>query len=95
MFARVQTVHQPVEKLDALTNLAREQLAAAADVPGLRDVYYLIDREHEKALVVSFWDTEADLRALEANNAAARERVATEARVESPPSEVYEVAFRA
>jgi heme-degrading monooxygenase HmoA len=93
MFARVQTVHQPVEKLDALTKLAREQLAAAPDLPGFRDIYYLIDRENEKALVVSFWETEADLRNLEANNAAVREKVSAEARLESPASEVYEVAF--
>jgi heme-degrading monooxygenase HmoA len=93
MFARVQTVHQPAEKLEMLATLAREQLAAAPDLPGFRDFYYLIDRENGKALVISFWDTEADLRRLEANNAAIRERVKTEARLESPESELFEVAF--
>ena len=93
MFARMQTVNQPIEKLEALAELAREQLAAMPDVPGFRDLYYLIDRENEKALVLSFWETEDDVRRLEAGNEAMRERVKAEARLESPTSELFEVAF--
>ena len=94
MFARVQTVHQPAEKLDALAELAAEQVTAATELPGFRDFYYLLDRDNGKALVISFWETEADLRRLEANNASVREQVKAEARLESPLSEVFEVAFR-
>ena len=95
MFARVQTVHQPAEKLDALAKLANEQLAAAPELPGLRDFYYLIDRENGKALVITLWETEADLRQLEANNASIREQVKEEARLESPTAEIFEVAVSA
>ena len=95
MFARVQTVHQPAEKLDALAKLANEQLAAAPDLPGFRDFYYLIDRENGKALVITLWETEADLRQLEANNASIREQVKKEARLESPTAEIFEVAVSA
>ena len=95
MFARVQTVHQPAEKLDALAKLANEQLAAAPDLPGFRDFYYLIDRENGKALVITLWETEADLRQLEANNASIREQVKEEARLESPTAEIFEVAVSA
>ncbi|NNC12983.1 hypothetical protein HII28_14000 [Planctomonas sp. JC2975] len=92
MFARVQTVHQPAEKLDALAKLAHEQLAAAPELHGFRDFYYLVDRDNGKALVISFWDTEEDVRRLEADNASVREQVKAEARLESPVSEVFEVA---
>ncbi|QDZ15494.1 hypothetical protein [Humibacter ginsenosidimutans] len=94
MYARVQTVHEPAEKLEALAKLAGEQLAAAPALAGFKDFFYLVDRANEKALVISLWETEADLRRLEANNASVRERVKEEARLESPASEVFEVAFR-
>ena len=95
MFARVQTVHQPAEKLDELTKLAREQLAAAPEPPGFKDFYFLIDRDNEKALVISFWETEEDLRQLEANNASMREHIKAEARLDSPLAEIFEVALQA
>ncbi len=94
MFARVQTVHQPAEKLDETAAVARQQLPAAQGLPGFRGFYYLIDRDTPKALVISFWDTEEDLRQVEAN-AAHRERTAAAAGIESPPSEVFEVALQA
>jgi heme-degrading monooxygenase HmoA len=92
MFARVQTVHEPAERLDALAGLAREQLAAAPELPGFQGFYYLVDRDNGKALVISLWETEADLRQLEDNNAAVREQVKAEAGLDSPVSEMFEVA---
>lgn len=94
MFARVQTVHQPVETLDEIMKVAREQLPAAHELPGFRGFYYLIDRDNGKAMVISFWETEEDLRQVEAN-AASRERTAAEAGIESPPSEIFEVTLQA
>ena len=41
------------------------------------------------------WETEEDLRRLEANDASVREHVKQEARIESPVSEIYEVALQA
>lgn len=93
MFARVQTVHQPDEKLDELTKLAREQLETAPEPPGYRGFYYLIDRNNGKALVISIWETEGDLRQLEADNALMREHVKAEAALESPLAEIFEVAL--
>jgi len=95
MFARLQTLHQPAEKLDQLTALGREQLPAARELPGFRGFYYLIDRDNEKAVVISLWETEEDVRLLEANNESMRERVTAEARLESPESEIFEVALEA
>lgn len=95
MFARLQTVNQPAEKLDELAQLAREQLPGARELEGFRGFYYLIDRDHDKALVLSLWESEEDVRRLEANNAAMREHVRQEARIESPQSEIFEVALQA
>jgi heme-degrading monooxygenase HmoA len=93
MFARVQTVHQPVEKLDEMTEVARKQLPAARELPGFRGFTYLVDRDNAKAMVVSLWETEDDARQMEAN-AAIRERTAAETGVQSPPSEFFEVALQ-
>lgn len=93
MFARVQTFHQPADKLDALATLVQDQLAAAQP-PGLKGFQYLIDRDTGKALLISFWDSEEDLRQLEASNASTRERVKEEAGVESPTAEVFEVTLQ-
>lgn len=93
MFARVQTVHQPAEKLDQLTKIAREQLPAARELPGFKGFQYLVDRENGKALVISLWETEEDLRQVE-TNASMREHTEAEANIESPPSELFEVALR-
>jgi heme-degrading monooxygenase HmoA len=95
MFARLQTLNQPAEKLDSLIKLSREQFEAAPELPGFRAFYYLIDRDNEKGLVMTLWETEEDIRRVEANNAAAREQLKSEARIESPQAEVFEVAFQA
>jgi heme-degrading monooxygenase HmoA len=93
VFARVQTVHQKIEKLDELTRIARAQLPAARDLPGFSAFYYLLDRDNEKALVISLWETEEDLRQMEAH-AALRERTEAAAGITSPPTEVFEVALQ-
>lgn len=93
MFARLQTFHQPAEKLDELGALIRRQVAAAQP-PGFTGFQYLADRDHGKALLISFWDTEEDLRRLEADNAAMREHVEAESGVQSPSAEVFEVVLR-
>jgi len=95
VFARVQTLHEPAEKLDELAAIARQQLPSAHELAGFSGFYYLIDRANEQALVISLWETEDDLRKVEAGGAAVREHVEAEAGVRSPPAEVFEVALRA
>jgi heme-degrading monooxygenase HmoA len=95
MFARLQTIHQPAERLDELAELAREQMPGARELEGFRGFYYLIDRAHGKALVLSLWESEADVQRLEAGNAQMREHVNAQARLESPASEIFEVALQA
>jgi heme-degrading monooxygenase HmoA len=88
-------VHQPADRLIQLAELAREQLPGARELEGFSGFYYLIDRENGKALVLSLWENEEDVRRLEANNAAMREHVKLQARLESPAAEIFEVALQA
>lgn len=94
MFARVQTLHHPIDKLEELAETGREQLPTAHQLAGFSGFYYLIDRVNEKALVISLWESEQDLRRLEADTAA-RERTAARAGIEPPPSEIFEVVLQA
>jgi heme-degrading monooxygenase HmoA len=95
LFARVQTLHQPAEKLDELTEIARDQLPSAGELSGFRGFYYLVDRDNGKALVISLWETEEDLRQVEANGAAVREHVEAEVGITSPRVETFEVSLQA
>jgi heme-degrading monooxygenase HmoA len=94
MFARVQTVHQPAEKLDALAEIAARQLPDAHDLAGFKGLYYLVDRDNGKALVISLWEREEHLRQLEAH-AKVRDEVEAKAGIKSPPSEIFRVAVTA
>ena len=94
MFARVQTLTRPVDKLEELVEIGREQLPTAHELPGFRGFYYLIDRDSQKALVISLWETEDDLRRLEGDTTM-RERTAAQAGITPPPSEIFEVALQA
>ena len=94
MFARVQTVHQPADKLDELAAIAERQMPAAHSLPGFQGFYYLVDKAAGEALVISLWDTEAHLRQLEAHGRV-REEVESEAGIKSPPTRIFEVAVTA
>lgn len=94
VFARVQTLHQPADKLEGVTEAGREQLPALRELSGFEGCYYLIDRDNEKALVISLWETEDDLRQFEANTAH-RERTAAQVGIKPPPGETFEVALQA
>ena len=94
-FADRQTLHQPAETLDDLTEVAREQLPSARELSGFSGFYYLINRENGKALVISLWDTEEGLRQVEANSAAVREHVEAEVGLKSPPTEIFQVTLQA
>jgi heme-degrading monooxygenase HmoA len=94
MFARIQTLHQPADKLAEVAEAGRQQLPALRELSGFKGCYCLIDRNNEKALVISLWETEEDVRQFEASTAE-RRRSAAQVGVEPPPSEIFEVALQA
>jgi len=64
---------------------------------GFQDAIVLVPREGEEVLVISFWDTEENLRGAEATPAPHRTSAAREALGPQTKRDVrvYEVAFRA
>jgi heme-degrading monooxygenase HmoA len=94
MFARIQTLHQPADKLAEVAEAGRQQLPTLRELSGFKGCYCLIDRNDEKALVISLWETEEDVRQFEASTAE-RRRSAAQVGVEPPPSEIFEVALQA
>ncbi len=94
VFARVQTLHQPADKLEGVAEAGRAQLPALRELSGFNGCYCLIDRANEKALVISLWETEDDLRQFEAATAQ-RARTAAQVGIKPPPSEIFEVALQA
>ena len=94
MYARIQTFHQPVDKLDGLAAIIEAQFAGDARPQGLKGAQFLVDRENGKALLISLWETADALRRLEAHNDAAREQVRAKAGIEPPAAEIFEVAFQ-
>jgi heme-degrading monooxygenase HmoA len=94
VFARVQTLHQPADKLAQVAEAGRQQLPALRELPGFKGCYCLIDRNEEKALVISLWEREEDVRRFEASTTD-RRRSAADVGVEPPASEIFEVALEA
>ena len=95
MFARVSTFQGPPDQTAEGIRLAREQILPAARLmDGFKGIYLLFDRESGKSLLVTFWETEADMLASE--EAASRVRTeSAEASGETVVSvERYEVALR-
>ena len=95
MFARVQTLHQPADKLEGVTEAGRQQLPALRELSGFKGCYCLIDRDNEKALVISLWDTLEDLRQFEARRPLCVSATAAQVGIKPPPSEIFEVALQA
>lgn len=64
MYANLTTEKLKKEKIDEAVDAWRE-LIEGASPKGLKTADYLVDRETGDAVVVAFWETEADARALE------------------------------
>jgi heme-degrading monooxygenase HmoA len=94
VFARIQTLHQPADKLAEVAEAGRQQLPALRELSGFKGCYCLIDRKEEKALLISLWESEEDVRRFEASTVD-RRRSAAQVGVEPPPSEIFEVALEA
>ena len=79
MFARVSTFQGPPEQTAEGIRLAREQIPPAARLQdGFEGIYLLFDQETGRSLSISFWETEADMKASEeAANRARNESVRT------------------
>lgn len=95
MYAQVVRVQLQSGKADEAVSIFRESvLPVAQQQQGFRHAYLLIDREADRGMGVSLWETEADVAAL-ASSGFYQEQMAKLADVIAAPPEreVYEVAF--
>jgi heme-degrading monooxygenase HmoA len=77
VFARIGTIQATPERLDAAIRQIREQAPNVQRMKGHRDGgRVLFDRKSGKLVTLTFWETEADVRAADAAAGEVREKVA-------------------
>ena len=62
MYARVITIQYQPEKMEEGLRVYREVLAAARQQPGFQGAMALVDREANKTISITLWQTEAEAR---------------------------------
>jgi heme-degrading monooxygenase HmoA len=95
MFARVNSVQTTADKLAGLVKFGKEQLPAFRETPGFKGFYLLADRRSGDIMTISLWDSEDDLRQLEARAAQIRKEAGRDVGIDSPPEDIYEVVLQA
>jgi heme-degrading monooxygenase HmoA len=92
VFARVITVQAPPDGFDGVIRFVQEQLPGAQAQPGFKGFYLLTDRDTGNVVTISLWDTQDDIRALEALaarvNSEAEESIGV---APPPPAKIYQV----
>lgn len=97
MYAQAVRVQIQPGKIDEAISIFRDSVAPAVrEQNGFKSAYLLIDRETNKGIGLSLWETEADVAAL-ATSGFYQEQTAKFAAVFAAPPEreVYEVAVQA
>ena len=96
MYAQVSTAKLQPDRIDDWITATRDSiLPAARQVQGFRGAYLLVDRERNKGIGISLWESEADVAAV-ATSGFYKEQVAkvTQYLAGPPEREVYEVALQ-
>ena len=94
MYAQVVRIQIQPGKVDEAMSIFRDSvLPAAQGQQGFKSAYMLVDREANKGIGLSLWETEADVHAL-ATSGFYQEQIARFGAVFAAPPEreVYEVA---
>lgn len=91
MFARVSMFEGPPESVDDTTSVRESVLPAARRMEGFAGLLMLGDRASGRSLAITFWHTEAALKAGEEAATALRVRSAGEAGQRIVAVERYEV----
>jgi hypothetical protein len=94
MYARASEFHGPPEQLEEGVRFARSSvLPAVSQIPGYRGVIGLVDWEHGKAWTLTLWDSEAAMRASEAEGAELRTSLAEQIGDRAAGVDRFDVAF--
>ena len=97
MYARVTIAQVQPGKMDEALQIVRDSVIPVAKQQlGFKGVWELVDRSNNKALAITMWETEADLKAGETSGYY-HEQIAKVASllVGSSVREIYEVAIEA
>ncbi len=95
MFARVNAGQAETGQLAGLIKFSEEGLPAFREAAGFKGFYLLADRQSGKLMTISLWDSEDDLRQLEARAAQVRKEASSQVGMASPPVDIYEVVLQA
>ncbi len=97
MHAQVTRVQVQPGKLNDVISIIRDSVVPVArEQKGYRGAYALVDREMNKAMMVSLWETQADLAAIVASGFYQEQVSKFLAHLTGPPErEVYEVGLQA
>ena len=93
MYAQVSTGTFQPDRLDEAMRIIRDSvLPAAQGAKGFSDAYILLDREESRGLVVSLWESKADVEALATSGFYQEQAAKLAPLLTSPPERrVYEV----
>ncbi len=93
MHARAINVQAQPGRLPELLELIRDSVGPTVkQLPGWKSVTLLADRDAERVLTVTTWDTEADARAVDGNDAARAQFARVMPLLAAPPAlAIYEV----
>ena len=96
MYARLTTGQIQPGKIDEAVGIYRDSvMPAAKQQRGFGGLQYLVDRNVGKAVVIQFWETEADIEAFVSGSYQAKVVPVLPLLTTPPVAEVYEVAFQA
>jgi heme-degrading monooxygenase HmoA len=91
VFTRVICTQTTPEGLDGVIRFAQEQLPAVQAQLGFKGFYLLTDRDTGDLVTISLWDTQEDVRHVEARAAQVRSAAAESTGVAQPPARIYQV----
>ncbi|HEX6483503.1 MAG TPA: antibiotic biosynthesis monooxygenase [Ktedonobacteraceae bacterium] len=93
MYARVVFTHVQADKEDAAIQLYNESVVPAAmQQPGFKGLLNLVDRSKGKAISITLWETEEDMRAGESSGYYQQQLAKFEDKLSGPAmQEAYEV----
>ncbi len=96
LYARVTTFQVQSGQIDTWTQITRDSvIAVVKQQPGYNSGLVLTDESANKIMVITLWETEADMKAGEASGYYQQQAAKVASLLTAPPvREAYEVTFR-
>jgi heme-degrading monooxygenase HmoA len=96
MFARVSFFEEQIDDIDAAVSEVEQQISPQLEsIPGYRGMQYLVDREANRSIAVTFWEDQKSMRASEEEANRIRQEANDLTESQTVKVERYEVAIQA